>query len=64
MLVIGGAGFIGAEVVRLLVERDEPVHVAFRSGALQRLHGVTDRISLCIRWTWPTRPPSKRWCGR
>ncbi len=46
VLVIGGAGFIGAEVVRLLVERDEPVHVAYRSGALQRLHGVTDKISL------------------
>ncbi len=46
VLVIGGAGFIGAEVVRLLVERDEPVHVAYRSGALQRLHGVTERISL------------------
>lgn len=46
VLVTGGAGFIGAEVVRLLVERDEPVHVSYRSGALQRLAGVTDRITL------------------
>jgi threonine 3-dehydrogenase len=46
VLVTGGAGFIGAEVVRLLVDRDEDVHVSYRSGNLQRLSGIVDRIAL------------------
>lgn len=46
VLVTGGAGFIGAEVVRGLVERDEAVHVASHSGRLQRLADLGDRITI------------------
>jgi threonine 3-dehydrogenase len=46
VLVTGGAGFIGAEVVRLLVERDEEVHVASHSGRVQRLAGLEDRLKV------------------
>jgi threonine 3-dehydrogenase len=45
--VTGGAGFIGAEVVRALVDRgSEDVHITYHSGRLQRLHGVEERIVL------------------
>lgn len=46
VLVTGGAGFIGSEVVRLLVERDETVHVTSHSGNVQRLDDVAGRVEL------------------
>ncbi len=46
-LVTGGTGFIGAEIVRMLVERGEgPIHVAHRSGNLGRLADLTDKLEL------------------
>lgn len=46
ILVTGGTGFIGAEIVRMLVDRGEgPIHVAHRSGNLGRLAGLEDRIT-------------------
>ena len=47
VLITGGTGFIGAEIVRMLLERgDGPIHVAHRSGNLGRLHGVEDQVEL------------------
>lgn len=47
ILVTGGTGFIGAEIVRMLADRGEgPIHVAHRSGNLGRLSELTDRIEL------------------
>ena len=46
ILVTGGTGFIGAEIVRMLVERgDGPVHVAHRSGNLGRLADLEGRFT-------------------
>ncbi|MEE3187680.1 MAG: NAD-dependent epimerase/dehydratase family protein [Actinomycetota bacterium] len=45
-LITGGTGFIGAEIARMLVDSDEEVHVAHRSGNLGRLEGVADRVQL------------------
>ena len=45
-LITGGTGFIGAEIARMLVESDEDVHVAHRSGNLGRLEGIADRVQL------------------
>ena len=46
-LITGGTGFIGAEIVRLLIEDGEgPIHVAHRSGNLGRLAGLVDHIEL------------------
>jgi threonine 3-dehydrogenase len=47
ILVTGGTGFIGAEIVRMLLARDEgPVHVSHRSGNLGRLSGLEDQVEL------------------
>ncbi len=46
-LITGGTGFIGAEIVRMLIERDEgPIHVAHRSGNFGRLTGLEDKVEL------------------
>ncbi len=47
VLVTGGAGFIGAEVVGTLVARGgEDVHVTTHSGNVQRLAGVIDQVNM------------------
>lgn len=47
ILVTGGTGFIGAEIVRMLHERgDGPIHVAHRSGNLGRLGALADQVTL------------------
>jgi threonine 3-dehydrogenase len=47
VLVTGGTGFIGAALVRLLLERDEKDVVAFhRNPAKRTLDDVADRVSL------------------
>ncbi len=47
ILITGGTGFIGAEIVRQLLARDEAeLHVLHRSGNFQRLHDVVDRLDL------------------
>ena len=48
ILVTGGTGFIGAEIVRLLLadDGDARVHVAHRSGNYQRILDLTERVTL------------------
>ena len=45
-LITGGTGFIGAEIARMLVNDDEEVHVAHRSGNLGRLDDISDKDQL------------------
>jgi len=46
-LITGGTGFIGAEIVKMLLARGEgPIHVAHRSGNLGRLVDVEDQLVL------------------
>jgi threonine 3-dehydrogenase len=47
VLVTGGTGFIGAEIVRLLHSRgDGPIHVAHRSGNVGRLGPLAEQVHL------------------
>lgn len=47
ILVTGGTGFIGAEIVRMLLAAGEgPIHVAHRSGNLGRLAGIASQVNL------------------
>ena len=47
ILITGGAGFIGAEVIRLLLERGEKdIFVFSRSPNLQRLDELADQVEL------------------
>lgn len=47
ILVTGGTGFIGAEIVRMLLDRGEgPIFVAHRSGNLGRLADLEAQIEL------------------
>ena len=45
-LITGGTGFIGAEIARMLVNDEEEVHVAHRSGNLGRLDDISDKVHL------------------
>ena len=46
-LITGGTGFIGAEIVRMLIEAGEgPIHVAQRSPDLGRLTDLADQVVL------------------
>jgi threonine 3-dehydrogenase len=45
ILITGGTGFIGAEIVRQLLARgEEEIHVLHRSGSFQRLQDVAERL--------------------
>jgi threonine 3-dehydrogenase len=47
ILITGGTGFIGAEIVRMLLARgDGPLHVAHRSGNFDRLADVVDDLHM------------------
>jgi threonine 3-dehydrogenase len=47
ILITGGTGFIGAEIVRMLLDREAgPIHVAHRSGNFDRLADVVDDLVL------------------
>ena len=45
ILVTGGTGFIGAEIVRRLVSQDHQVVVAHRSGNFSRIEDVLDQVT-------------------
>lgn len=46
ILITGGTGFIGAEIVRQLLARgEEEIHVLHRSGNFQRLQDVLERVN-------------------
>jgi len=45
ILITGGTGFIGAEVVRLLLERGEQPFVFHRSASTKRLDDVADKVT-------------------
>ena len=45
ILVTGGTGFIGAEIVRRLVRQDHDVVVAHRSGNFARIDDVLDKVT-------------------
>jgi threonine 3-dehydrogenase len=48
ILITGGTGFIGAEIVRQLLgeETCPPIHVAHHSGNFQRISDLTDQVTL------------------
>ena len=47
ILITGGTGFIGAEIVRqLLAEGEQDIHVLYHSGNFQRVQDLTGRIKL------------------
>lgn len=47
VLITGGTGFIGAEIVRMLHDRgDGPIHVAHRSGDTGRLGALAEQVEL------------------
>jgi threonine 3-dehydrogenase len=47
ILITGGTGFIGSEIVRQLLARGETeLHVVHRSGQFQRLQDLVDRLDL------------------
>lgn len=46
-LITGGTGFIGAEIVRMLLDDDQgPIHVAQRASDLGRLHDLAAQVEL------------------
>jgi threonine 3-dehydrogenase len=46
ILITGGTGFIGAEIVRMLLAAgEEEIHVLHRRGNFQRLQDVLDRVN-------------------
>ena len=58
-LITGGTGFIGAEVVRLLLERGEQRPLVFHvSGNTRRLDDVADQVEL-VRGDLANRFPAQ-----
>ena len=63
-LITGGTGFIGAEIVKMLLDRGEgPIHVAHRSGNLGRLNAWTSGGGECTSKLYHVRVPLA-WTGR